>query len=312
MGNNYHYLSDRDRDILNFLWKYKVATTAMLYHKFFESVACRTAYYVLQRLRKYGYVQVRTNEYGQSPLWTLEKKGFLVVRYDLPELRAEGFKSENREHDFLCSALQLGDFLKKAPEDLEITTEQELRTYHPEFLPSYIPNVEWHRPDGYWYFKNGKNIKLISLEVELNQKYRGYYGGYSIFYDAFPREHRVLWIVKTIHQAKRILESMYEYEPEYKIHNFILLKDFYKNGWNTKIRGVVDDGKTILNLMEENCQEIADKTGISCFPTYMTDRRLSYQIYSENRKEDWSPKEQQYAYGVVKTMKSNIEQNNAP
>lgn len=277
-----HYLTERDRFILEFLWKFKVATTAMLYHKFFEEVKPRTAYNTLQRLNRLAFISIRTDEYGKNHLWTLEKKGFEVVKHNLPELVAEYFKSDCKEHDLIVASLQLGEFLKEAPSDVEFVTDQELKSYHPEFIPSIIPNQEhYHRSDGYWIFKNGKNLELISLEVEITQKSRVRYGKYKFTYQRFPVNHRVLWVVKTSNHAARILQSMYKYEPEYKVHSFIYLKDFYKYGWKAKIFAGVDREQSILDLISINSQHIASTKRVECFQNYLLDRRLSYGIHTD-------------------------------
>lgn len=42
----------RDLQVLRFLWKYKVATTAMLYERYFSNITHRTAYDCIRRLKK--------------------------------------------------------------------------------------------------------------------------------------------------------------------------------------------------------------------------------------------------------------------
>ena len=280
---NRHYLTQRDINILMFLWTYKVATTAMLYHKFFEGLALRSAYNTLQKIKRYSYLEIRTDDFGKKPLWTLGKKGFEVIKEHLPELQAQGFKSESREHDLLASSIQLGEFLKETPVDIKIISEQLLRTYHQEFLPNWIPNTNEHRPDGYWYFINGNSIKLMSLEVEINEKSFVRYDGYSNFYEKFDPSSRVLWIVKRQNQARQILKAMYKYQPDYKVHNFVELKDILINGWGSLIFAGRDKGNKVQDLFYENSQYISSNTLVKDFNNYLLDRRLTYQINSKNQ-----------------------------
>ena len=281
-----HYLSDRDKDVLIFLWQFKVATTSMLHCRFFSNITRRATYSVLHRLRKHSYIEVITNKNGKMPIWTLQKPGFEMAKaYMLNDLKVDGFKSENPEHDLLCSSIHLGEFLKQIPKGITLVSEQMLRTYQPEFLPNWVPDVEEHRPDGYWYFKNATEIKLISLEVEINNKAFVRYKGYSNFYDKFSSTTRVLWIIKSQSQARQILKAMYKYKPKYKIHNFVILKDILKNGWNAEIYAGVDRGKTINDLIYMEEQFSTDLERVTYFNQLLLDRRVSFR---NNKDSDFS------------------------
>ncbi|MCB0369032.1 MAG: hypothetical protein KDD45_06150, partial [Bdellovibrionales bacterium] len=146
--------------------------------------------------------------------------------------------------------------------------------------------VDAHRPDGYWYFKNGKSIKLMSLEVELNQKASTWYEGYSYFYKSFDSNSRVLWVVKNKPLAKKILDTMFKSKPEFIVHNFVLLKDILNLGWEAKIFAGIDRDQTVLNLFEGNCVDIPSTCRPSRFQPYMTDRRLTYRIHLEIKSRE--------------------------
>lgn len=273
------HTSRRDVGIVLFLWEHKVATTAMLYQKFFSDIKQRTAYNVLLKLRKKKLIAVRTNDYGENPLWTLEKKGLNYVIGLLPELKTKAYLSENKEHDLFCTSILLGEFLKKIPDDIKITSEQRLRTFHPEFLHSSVYDPEVHRPDGYWHFENGSKIKSMALEVEINQKSKKRYRGYSYFYEEFAEDERCLWIVKSPKHAITIIKSMYEYQPEYQIHNFVLLKDIVENNWSCKIIRGPEKGQALSNLFYQRGHNIDSNGPVRLFTDFLKERRLTYQLY---------------------------------
>lgn len=253
-----HYLSKRSTDILKFLWRFKLATSSMIHQAFFSELTEKATYSNLHRLKIHKYIEVKTDEYGDNHVWVLTKKGFNLVLKTLPELEVEGYKSENQEHDILCSKVQLGDHLKETPKNVITVTEQELRTFKPEFLPEWVPNTEVHRPDGYWFFTFGENVQLMSLEVEISNKSFVRYKGYSYFYNKFPKNSRVLWVIRKRTQAYKILKAMYKYEPDYKIHNFVELKDFMQHGWRAEIFAGINRGQTIRELIESNIEVSSD------------------------------------------------------
>lgn len=281
-----HYLNARDCKLLVFLWKHKVATTAMLYHKFFEDVTLRTAYNRLCVLRKHKRIAIRTNGYGEQPLWTLEKEGYAVVRTMLPEdMLSEGYLSEHPEHDLLCTGFLMGEFLKKVPSHVNIVTEQEMRTLDYEFLPDWVPNPERHRPDGYWRVKDGDVYKKISLEVEPTQKASTRYQGYSYFYEDFSEQDRVLWIVKSRKHAIKILKSMYDNTRDAeRVHNIVYLKDILKDGWDAIIIGGIDKGIIVRDLFCVQTQYNASSLSVPMFHEYIKERSITYQINSGNHK----------------------------
>lgn len=280
----------RDLEVLSFLWKYKVATTAMIHTNIFFDISVRTAYNILLRLRRKKIIATRTDEFGKQPVWTLESKGFKVVKDYLPELRTEGFRSDNKNHDLICTSIHLGEYIRVPAEDVNLITEQMLRSYHQEFLPEYIPNVEEHRPDGYWYFKNGNTIKLMSLEVELSQKSFKRYEAYASFYDEFSSRDRCLWVVKTKSHAKKILRAMYKEKPEYMVHNFVLLKDMFDNGWSSTVFAGPEKSKLVSSLFYENSQYEVETNSELLYNNLLLDNRLTYQLYSKKPLQTFAEK----------------------
>ncbi len=264
----------RDVPILLFLWKWKVMTTAALAKRFYPDAKPATAYRRLWCLAQAGYIQIRANAQGERFVWMLTKKGFNVIKDQLPELKEEGFLSENVSHDFMVTAAHLGDWLCGAPANVEFFTEQQLRRYHQEHYPAWISKKELHRPDGYWRIKSGQQSTTIALEVELVQKTATSYRDCSIFYSHFSNVHRVLWIVTSSSIARMVTREMgHSGAPDQSFHNFILLKEFQQNGWQAQVFSGNEKGRTISSLLSTGPTD-GPQTSVTFL---LLDARKSYQ-----------------------------------
>ncbi len=122
------------RKILHFLWRWKVATTAGLWKRFYPSLTLAAVYYRLWRMERAGLLDCKTNS-GLDYFWMLSKKGFEAIKQELPPLAEAGYRSEHWGHDLITSAIHLGDGLFNSIAGLEYWTEQELRRLDPEFYP---------------------------------------------------------------------------------------------------------------------------------------------------------------------------------
>jgi hypothetical protein len=230
---------EKEFPILEFLWRWKVATTSALFIRFqpLYNWAPFTAYQRLQMLRSKGLVEAKFVHSGDFSVWTLTRAGFLKIRNDLPLLKEEGFASEAPEHDLYVLAAQAGDWLPKGTVcDVAYFTEQELRRQSAESLFSWLPPTTAHRPDGYWYFPQSKPNSLISLEVEINRKAFADYVGYGNFYNRYKAIESVIWIVQSTNLAHKIVQAAHGNLATFRdIHNFVLLNEFLNEGWNAKI-----------------------------------------------------------------------------
>ncbi len=277
-----HRINQRDLRIILFLWKFRVATTAMLHQKFFSDTTSRNAYNTLLKLRGHSYIATRTDEYGKDPLWSIDRKGLELIKEYIPETKSNNLKLKNKEKDLLCSGILQGEFLKEIPEEVELITEQMLTVYQNGLLPKYIPDMTEHTPKGYWCFKNENKNRLVSLEIEVTRMSKLHYLDSSYFYKDFSENSRVFWVVKDSTQVKDILFLMYEACPKYKVHNFVLLKDIYKNGWHAEIIGGMDKNKILRDVLLQNSLSTAGLTLVKCFQDYMLDRRLTYRNHSQS------------------------------
>jgi hypothetical protein len=231
----------RDLPLLLFLWKWKVATTAGLSKKFFANLSPMTGYHRLWKLQKAGYINWRADSSGQKFVWHLTLKGFKAIRDQIPAaMKDQGYASEHIGHDLLTSAVHLGDWYFETPKDVTFVSEQQLRRYHPDFLPSWIPGMEvdGHRPDGYWHLPSQTGMRLVALEVEINPKSNDEYQKVAGFYRRHSGVADVLWVVPLGWMANHLLAQLEKHilDDKNKNHNFILAEDFKQFGWQALIK----------------------------------------------------------------------------
>ena len=244
-------LGDREVRILIFLWKWKLVSNAALASKrFFPNAGQVRAYNRLLDMRHADLIEFRYDGKLQNFAWTLSKKGFSAIREYLPELREEGFKSENFEHDLLVTMFHLGDWLIEHPNNLHVFTEQELRRLAFHEYPAWVPRTDLHRPDGYFGFTDGDKVISVAVEIEFNRKAPVAYEGVGEFYSDLPDVHRVIWLVPNIDSAKRIQKKIKESVPtRNNIHNFVLINDFRKQGWQSPIAIGPDANKNVRQFL---------------------------------------------------------------
>lgn len=248
-------LTERDLSLLEFVWKWKVVSTAALTVRFFGDRAPETAYTRLWRLRRGGFLTFLATGDAEAFVWSLTQKGFHAIRGRLPELEEVGFKSESISHDHLVTSLHLGEWLREIPAGTELASEQEIRRLHVDCLPSWCPATKSHRPDGYIRVSNGDRWLTIALEVELNQKRSSYYSWLAKFYDERHEISRVVWIVRPRTLADSICRNLKKTVGERAaIHNLVSIGDFRKYGWQAPILFGSEQGKPLGFLLRGGVQ----------------------------------------------------------
>ncbi|OQW49798.1 MAG: hypothetical protein A4S09_03315 [Proteobacteria bacterium SG_bin7] len=225
--------------ILLFLWRWKVATTSAIHLRFEPDFKWtkNTSYSRMLTLKRKGFVDFKYSDNCLFKTWTLTQRGFKAISNKLPQLREEGYLSENIEHDIYVLAAHNGNWIARhSAIDVKNITEQELRRYAIESLPNYLPSVLEHKPDGYWVFGKDNSRRIISLEVEINRKSGDDYSIVGDFYNTNPQITFVLWIVQSQSLANKIVTAASQKLGLYRdIHNFILLSDFAELGWDAVI-----------------------------------------------------------------------------
>lgn len=242
-------LSDNDTAILNFLWRWKLATTAALAQRFYPRSTRNAAYQRLWKLERAGFIRARFDETGNHCVWVLDKKGFAVVMERIAPLKDAGYFPSNWRHDLLVSAIHLGDGVFEDGPHLENVTEQEARRIDPEFLGKWLPFPGGHRPDGYWRIDSPSGKKLIILEVELTQKRDMDYQSIAHWIEC-DDVHAVLWIVPRASLAKSIQKNIEKSWVKPEVHSYVLLDAIIEKGWQAPIILGFETGKSIGDLLE--------------------------------------------------------------
>ena len=249
-------VTDHDIIIFRFIWRWKLATTAAIctrYCKHFRATP-HTLYKRLKRLESAGFLDV-VRVFAPKPghAWTLTEKSYSSFKSFLPELIQTGYKSENPTHDLFVKAAQLGNFLdmKALPSKLRIITEQELRRIHPQCLPKELSESTGHRADGYWIYDQNKTTRtILALEVELSRKSSERYRE-CIFHYSLARDiDSVLWIVDSEQLAKIISNEMSaDRHSSQNKHQFALVSELVKHGWDSKIISGNNTGRKLSEFM---------------------------------------------------------------
>lgn len=257
--------SQRDHDLLFFLWKWKVATSAFLIQRFFPNVSGYTAYRRLWALEKGGFIECVVDKGGNKFLWQLTKRGFDIVKGEFEiELKEDGYKSESMGHDLLVMAFQVGDWAIDPPQGVSAFSEQQLRRFDEDHYPAYVPRMSFHRADGYSLVPTANGTKTIAFEVELHVKNKRSYGNVSYAY-RHSKIDTVLWLVPKRGYIERIQRNLMAESSDaasLRMHGFVELANFMAQGWGAQISGSHVSGKTVREIMcplLQNSSETASK-----------------------------------------------------
>lgn len=261
MKNKRHCeITERDYKLLRFLWKWKAVSTMALAKKFFPNIDPHSAYRRLQFLEDDGYIGSFVVDGRYHEVWGLRDKGFKYILPRLGDVESKGYKSENGYHDFLASALHLGEWLTHQPDNTQTYSEQQLRRYPADLWPQWVPRSLLHRPDGYSaYTRDNKQI-VVAFEAELSPKSEKRYESVVAFYDNQPSVHLVTWLVdskNTFNALKRIFKKLQMRETSK--HHFLLLPDFLLTSWRTPFIDGKFKGHSILSFLNQTGVEQASK-----------------------------------------------------
>lgn len=240
------FITQRDFEILRFLWRWKAVSTAALAKSFYPDVRPFTAYQRLLMLERARFIKSYSFRHRMGSAWTLDNRGFRFILPYLAGLKEEGFASENPVHDFYSTAFHLGEWLSSRPPTGLTCTEQEMRRLHPDLLPIWVPTSDGRRPDGFSMIGSGKEAKLYAFEVELTQKSKASYELILDYYEEEESISGVFWLVSSPNIQRVIQGEILKLSPaRSKIHHFIQLSEFKKHGWYAPVSVGQLHGKTM-------------------------------------------------------------------
>ena len=243
-------LTHRDRMIMLYIWRWKVASTRSVHEAVNRTVSPYTTYKVLDRLERNHMVECRLHLGERFNVWQLTEFGFHHIKDYLTNLKEDGYLSENHRHDRLVQAFQLGEWATHQFPKVIFYTEQEMRRREIENYPEWVPQTNEHRADGYTRIVGEKKPWTLAYEVELSAKNVQKYEGVLRFYRTSRLVDRVLWLVEsdmvrdTILRAKTCIK-----DDTTNYHVFVDLADYEKNGWDAAVTN--ERSQTLFTLREK-------------------------------------------------------------
>jgi hypothetical protein len=274
------FVTDRDLDVLKFLWRWKLASTSALAQCFFAGTRVNTAYNRLLELEAKRFLRHVSFGYQKGGAWALDVHGFQFLNPHLLEMKSKGYRSENSLHDYYATAFHLGEWLVHKPHRSLLCSEQELRRLDPDLLPVWVPKSGNHRPDGYTAHDTGRGAHLYAFECELSQKSRTRYEETLTFYDEEETIAAVFWLTGGI-AIEKAIQNCNSTTARPHLHHFVTLSDFQKCGWSAPLTKGIFNGKSLAGLL-------IDKAGTK--PVQSPDKS-SVSLLLESRKKPILPKE---------------------
>ena len=253
-GSSY-YLTERDKRMLQYIWKWKIASTASIHEAVNRTQSPYSTYKILEKLEKNRFVECRFEFAERFYVWQLTEFGFrTMITNNLSELKEDGYLSENHRHDRLVQAFQLGEWATYQFPEVLFCTEQELRRQEVEKYPDWVPKTTEHRPDGYMRIVLGKKHWTYAYEVELTAKNVQRYESALSFYKHSRLVDRVFWLVSSPFVKEQILRAKDCIKDESaNFHVFVELDDYEKNGWDAVI---TNERSQRLGTVRSNFQDI--------------------------------------------------------
>jgi hypothetical protein len=254
------YLTPRYCQILNYLWRWKLASTASVHEMINRNSSEYSTYKILFKLERSGFVTTAIDYQGRFSVWTLTKQGFSIVKTHLPELISESFLSANLNHDRLVQSFHLGEWATHQLPEVKFFTRQEIASLDPLDYPSWVPKSKEHNPDGFTQINSFNKIYTFAFEVELIEGRDSKYETILTYYRHSQQLNRVYWLVADPQIKDKILKAKSTVRDEsFNYHVFVDLDDLEKNGWDAAI---YNERSEKVHTLRENMREICgDKLG---------------------------------------------------
>ncbi len=151
------WLTPRDLLFLQYIWRWKIASTASVHEAVNQTATPYTTYKTLARLEQNGFIESRFEFAERFYVWQLTERGFHAIKSYLGELKEDGYLSEKYRHDRLVQAFQLGEWATHQFPNVTFCTEQEMRRREVTDYPDWVPQTTDHRSDGYTRIMGEKN-----------------------------------------------------------------------------------------------------------------------------------------------------------
>lgn len=221
------------------------------------------AYKALRQLEKEKYLQrLPRGKFLDQEVFTLTQAGFEMVLMDRDDIDQYRYRPHSPAHDHLATCLQLGS-LWLTPWEKQFFTEQMLSTLNENNFPNEIIQSKSHIPDGITILRHGLSKAVIGYEVDLNLKDSIRYLRTVYYYDHIKKCNLVVWLVRNLWIAERILRTIQNDSHGKEMApflGFILLEDFKKNIWNAKFINGKYSGQSICKVHENIMQNLGKES----------------------------------------------------
>lgn len=252
MKSNKPRISEQDERFLLELWKWKLLTTTAIHSLIYRERSIYRTYVKLLYFEKQGLIQSIRSPNHDASVWHLNERGFNFIKGHFAKMRQEGYKSENRDHDFWVTAIHLGDWINGIPQNCDVFTEQQLRRIENNNFPDWVPSITDHRPDGWWStnINQSREQSLIALEVELSKKAPEDYKFVGEYYSRLVHPYQVVWVVKSKADINYIFSHLRAgSSTDAREQSFITLDEYLKSQWQSRIVSGKNVGKTLAEIL---------------------------------------------------------------
>lgn len=246
-------INDEDMNCLWMLWRWKLLSTSAIHQLAYSKRSVHGCYVRLLDLQDKDFV-ISTGSWDQKTIvWHLGDDGYEALSTQFKVTVENGFRSENKDHDFWVSAIHLGEWITETPDDCANFTEQELKKIDLANYPKWVPHTKEHRPDGWWKIGLGKHNResLIALEVELSKKSPQDYSDVGAFYSNTIDVSQVIWIVRSESYKNYILNHLKKgSSTQASEHSFVLLDHYIQSQWHSQIIEGKHQGKKLIEILK--------------------------------------------------------------
>lgn len=250
-------INAEDINCLWMLWRWKLLSTSAIHKLAYNGRSVYGCYVRLLDLEGKDFV-ISTGSWDmKTVVWHLGEAGYKALLTQFKSPIENGFRSENKDHDFWVSAIHLGEWISGTPNDCANFTEQELRKISLNEYPKWVPHTKEHRPDGWWKIGLGKHNKesLIALEVELSKKSPQDYSDVGAFYSNVIDVSQVIWVVRSESYKNYILSHLKKgSSTQASEHSFVLLDQYIEFQWQAQIIDGKHQGKKLIEILKTPMQ----------------------------------------------------------
>ena len=251
------FTQQRDIDILNFIFKWRIASTDTIYRVFFPNAEHpKAAYDRLMVLERSGLVH-KVKEGYQNKVWSLTIKGLEIAPQQkyAETLLKKSIKSSSIEHDLLIQATMLGSSIEDKGKYFQCFSENLLFSLDIDLLKEATQLRLEHRPDGLWIIPSETQnaYGLFLLEVELNLKSKERYKTLASQLSLERNCNGLIWIVRHPSNARKIQNDLSSSSASEKLmaQHFFLVDEIKEQGWKSLSIQGPSQGLSLFEILFE-------------------------------------------------------------